>query len=251
MNAPRLRKYLFATLALFPLLQLLAVSAPAQTPITSCDTFIKKPGRYYLANDLTCRDFEVAVTIEAPDVELELRGHQITGPGAGSQASGGINVEHVGRGAFIVGPGVIRKMKVGVYVNSTGEALVSRVTCTENYIGMWTERGATVMARANIASQNTNAGILIFGHNGHFGGNTVKGNDYGILIHGWGNHIDHTNVVQDNRKRGIEVRDGKGNVIERNRAQFNGQYDLYEDHNTCESRWENNTFGSANLSCIH
>lgn len=250
MNAPRLGKYLLATIAFFSLLQLLAVSAPAQIPITSCGTFVNRPGRYYLANDLTCHDFEVAITIESPNVELNLNDHKITGPGAASQASGGINVDNAARDTLILGPGVIRKMKVGVYINARGEAQVSRVTCTGNGIGMWIERSAIVMARGNTTSEN-DTGMWIFGSGGEFGGNTVNGNRYGVLIEGNGNHFDHTNVAENNRLTGIETRSGRGNVIDRNRAQFNGQYDLYEDHNTCENRWQNNTFGRANLSCIH
>src|SRR5450759_2835397 len=97
MSATRLGKYLLTTLAFFPLLQLLAVSAQRQTPITSCGTVINTPGQYYLANDLNCHDYEVAITIESTNVELDLDHHQITGPGAGSQASGGINVTRSAR----------------------------------------------------------------------------------------------------------------------------------------------------------
>jgi len=250
MSATRLGKYLLTTLAFFPLLQLLAVSAQGQTPITSCGTVINTPGQYYLANDLNCHDYEVAITIESANVELDLDHHQITGPGAGSQASGGINVTRSARSNILLrGPGVIRKMKVGVFIDS-GEALVGRLTCTGNSFGMWIERGATVLARGNTASQNTEVGMWIFGSGGEFGGNTVNGNGYGILIEGNGNHIDHTNVAQDNLKVGIEAR-GTGNVIDRNRSQFNGRYDMDDDHSTCENTWRNNTFGRANLSCIH
>ena len=250
MRAPRLGKYLLTTLAFFSLLQLLAISAQGQTPITSCGTVITTPGQHYLANDLNCHDDEVAITIESSNVQLNLDDHQISGPGAGSQTSGGINVDGPARrNILLFGPGVIRKMKVGVFIYS-GEAQVSRLTCTGNAFGMWIERGATVMARGNTVSQNVEVGMWIFGSGGEFGGNTVNGNDDGILIQGNGNRFDHTNVAQDNLKVGIEAR-GRGNVIDHNTAQFNGRYDLEEDHSTCENTWRNNTFGRANLSCIH
>lgn len=129
--------------------------------------------------------------------------------------------------------------------------MFSRLTCTGNGNGFITDQQVIVIARANNASQNRFSGMIINGPDGEIGGNTTIGNGYdGMIIGGTRNHIDHTNLALNNRLRGIEVQ-GRGNVIDSNTAQRNGEYDLFERHETCENLWENNTFNRANLSCIH
>lgn len=107
----------------FLMLQLLAVAAQAQIPITSCGTVIDAPGRYYLANDLNCQSGDAAITIDRGDVELDLDNHHITGPGAESR-TGGIWVrDSVEGNILLLGPGVIRNMVVGVRISSRGEGV--------------------------------------------------------------------------------------------------------------------------------
>jgi len=250
-RAHRLGMYVLTTLAFLLLLQLLAAVTQAQTPITSCGTVIDTPGQYYLANDLNCQSGDAAITIDRGGVELDLDSHHITGPGAESR-TGGIWVrDSVEGNILLLGPGVIRNMVVGVRISSRGEATFSRLTCTGNGNGFIADRGVIVTARANNASQNMFSGMIINGPDGEIGGNTTIGNGYdGMIIGGTRNHIDHTNLALNNRLRGIEVQ-GRDNVIDSNTAQRNGEYDLFERHETCENLWENNTFNRANLSCIH
>jgi parallel beta-helix repeat protein len=235
--ATRLGSYSLTALALVLLAQLLAVCAQGQIPITTCGTDIKTPGQYYLANDLNCQSGDAAITIERGDVTLNLNHHQITGPGAG---------DHI----FLLGPGVIRNMAVGVRISSRGEAVFSRLTCTGNGNGFIVDQHVTPIARANTASENVYSGMLIVGSGGEIGGNKMNNNGYdGMIVGGSRNYVDHSNVAQYNRRHGIAVR-GRNNVISRNTAQFNGEDDLFEDHRSCENLWENNTFNSANLPCI-
>jgi len=236
----------------FLMLQLLAVAAPAQTPITSCGTVINAPGQYFLANDLNCQGGDAAITIESADVELDLDDHHITGPGADSRTGGIWVKDSVEGNVLLLGPGVIRNMVVCVRISSRGQAVFSRMTCLRNGNGFISDAQAIVTARANNASQNKYSGMIINGSDGEIGGNTANGNGYDGIIIGSGtrNHIDHSNIALSNGRRGISVQ-GSGNVIDSNTAQGNQEYDLMEGHPTCENLWENNTFNRANLSCIH
>ena len=251
MRARRLGKYACTTPAFLLLLPLLALVAQAQMPITSCGTVIDTPGQYYLANNLNCHSGDAAITIVSANVELDLDNHHINGPGAESR-TGGIWVrDSVAGNVLLLGPGVIRNMVVGVRISSTGQAMFSQLTCTGNGNGIVADSSVTVTARSNNASHNRFSGILVSGSDGEIGGNTTIGNGHsGMIIGGSRNRIDHTNVASHNRMRGIEVF-GQDNVIDHNTAERNGEYDLFERHDTCENLWENNTFGRANLSCIH
>ena len=251
MSAPRQAKYWLTTLACLLLLALFAVAAQAQTPITSCGTVIDTAGRYYLANDLNCQSGDAVIEITHGNVQVDFRGHQISGPGDQSR-TGGIWVrDSVEGNVVLLGPGTIRNMVVGVRISSRGEAMLSRLTCTADGNGFVIDSDVIVTARANNASQNKFSGILVSGHDGEIGGNTTIGNGYdGMIIGGSRNHIDHTNIASFNRMRGIQVQ-GRGNVIDHNTAQSNGQFDLFDRHETCENLWQNNTFGRANLPCIH
>ena len=65
------------------LLGLAVVSqAPAQTVITSAPYTIATSGRYVLGDNLASSDVnQPAITISAPNVVLDLKGHYVTGPG--------------------------------------------------------------------------------------------------------------------------------------------------------------------------
>ncbi len=250
-RAPRLGKSLLVTMAFLLLLPLLALAAQAQIPITRCGTVINRPGRYYLANDLNCRTGDAAIAIDRGDVELDLHSHQIVGPGSGSRIGGIWVRDSAGDNVTLLGPGMIRGMGVCVRISSRGQAVFSRLTCTGNGNGFITDQHVTAIARANTASQNLYSGMTISGSGGQIGGNTADGNGYdGIIVGGTRNHVDHTNVAMNNGRRGISV-PGRGNVIDTNTAQFNHEYDMFEAHETCENSWDNNTFNTANLSCIH
>lgn len=250
MCATRLGSLLTA-LAFALLAQLLTVSAQGQIAITNCGTVINQPGHYYLANDLNCQSGDAAITIERGDVILNLNSRQITGPGAMSR-TGGIWVrDSAAENILLLGPGVIRNMAVGVRISSRGLAVVRDLTCNGNGNGFIVDEHVIPIARANTASENLYSGMLIGGSGGDIGENTLNNNGIdGIIVGGSRNFVDHSNVAQFNRRRGISVR-GRNNVIEMNTARFNGEDDLFEDHPNCENLWENNTFKNANLRCIH
>lgn len=255
MRPTRLTKYLLATLAFLLLLQLVVISAQAQTriPVTTCGTEISAPGRYYLANDLNCQSgvYE-AIRIVSGGVELDLDGRQITGSGFGMGNPGGIYATNQAEGnVLVLGPGIIRNTTSCVRFSSRGVATIANVTCEGNNGGIvFTPEVSDAVARVNTASRNQFFGIIVESSEGDIAFNTMDGNGYdGLIVFGQRNHI-RGNTALSNGEYGIRAR-GTGNLIERNRAQLNRRDDLFDEHTTCENLWQNNTFQSANLRCIH
>lgn len=257
MAATRPSDCLFTFAALMVVMQLAAVSAQAQTriPVTTCGTEISAPGRYYLANDLNCQGglgYDVAIRIESGNVELDLDGRQIAGSGLGRGNPGGIYATNQAEGnVLVLGPGIIRNTPGCVRFSSRGVATIANVTCEGNDGGIvFTPEVSEAVARVNTASRNQVFGMIVESSEGEIAFNTTDGNGYdGLIIAGQRNQV-RGNTALRNGRNGIRAI-GRGNLIERNRAQANREYDLFDAHTTCENLWENNTFGSANLKCIH
>lgn len=106
--ATRLTKHLFITITLLLLAQL-AIPTQAQTQITRGGTTIDTPGRYVLANDLSCSDN--GITIEASQVRLNLNGHTIIG-----NAGRGAGILIAENNVEIDGPGTISGFENGICV---------------------------------------------------------------------------------------------------------------------------------------
>ena len=95
-------------IGVWSLLATTAVTALAETPITSCPFNITAPGNYILNADLTC--VGAGITITASNVSLNLNGRKITLLGVGT---GGVAIRVNGQSAervhhvAIQGPGLI------------------------------------------------------------------------------------------------------------------------------------------------
>lgn len=151
---------------------------------------------------------------------------------------------------------------------------------TNNTAGFWIENGAVLIFRGNTASENvlgfvteadsggpdygnifenntaTNnrEGFEVNGRDNFFRANTSTNNkDDGFILRpgARGNMIEE-NTADKNENVGIAAREGAThNVIRGNNAHNNFFDDLYQSGDTCVNDWENNSFGSANDSCIH
>src|ERR1043165_9209904 len=105
----------FGLTSLTALLLVLPQTSQSSQPINinSCTT-INSPGQYRLAADLTFKpggpaglpSSSTCITIGASNVDLDLNGHTITGPGGGADGTAGISVTAKTM-VDIKGPGVI------------------------------------------------------------------------------------------------------------------------------------------------
>lgn len=248
-SAARPCKPLFTFTALLLMMGIAAVGAHAQTQITSCGTRIQSPGQYVLANDLlNCRGNGIEIN-RAEDVVLNLNGHRITGSNAPRTA--GIRVAF-GSKARIVGPGVISNFTgtVGSGVFSNASTVdISAVTCTKNEIGFFLSGIVTV--HGNIAANNVDGFSTTA--SGEYSDNMATANTVnGIEISAPSSAQFLHNTVAFNGNYGIETYFTAANkqIIE-NTVLDNGTYDMYEGNGECRNVWVDNTFGTANKSCIH
>jgi len=228
-----------ALLGLFLLIQLAAASAQGQIPVTSCETYIRDPGDYILAHNLSdCRRFGIVITTHA---RLNLNGHTISGTGNFS----GIYVDS--GGVEISGPGTISNFETGVFIASGGDLVrVTQVSSTGNSVGFYSPV-ARVLFQQNTATGNTSSGFSIVSIESEIHDNTATGNGQGIDVDGVRNQVTHNTT--NNNRYGIAAR-GADNVIKGNTALNNGTYDLL-DYTDCRNLWTDNTFHTANRSCIH
>jgi parallel beta-helix repeat protein len=242
-------KYALVAVALLLLTQLAAVPAQGQTPITSCGTTITAPGNYVLINSLSCRGrFAISITSPSGGVQLSLGGHGIVAMG---RADTGINVSNSGD-VQITGPGFIGGFINGISISgSSGPVEVSAVTASGNGTGFLSVSSLVVL-RGNTASQGLAGFDILTSHACVFTGNTAFANrDYGILISGTGNQVTQNMVFDNGRGIATSSHNTTDNHISQNTAVGDSQFDLYEGNSTCVNTWSDNTFGTANLSCIH
>jgi len=231
------------------LMEFAAVGAHAQTQITSCGTRIQSPGQYVLANDLlNCPGNGIEIN-RADDVVLNLNGHRITGSTAPRTA--GIRVVF-GAKARILGPGVISNFNgpVGSGVFSNASTVdITAVTCTKNEVGFFLS--GDVRVHGNIAANNTDGFSTTA--SGEFSDNLATGNTQnGIETSGPSPAQFVHNTVAFNGNYGIETYfTARNKQIISNTVLDNGAYDLYEGNGECRNTWVDNTFGTANQSCIH
>jgi hypothetical protein len=104
------------------------------TEITSCPHNISSPGPYRLVVDcVVVNGSGIAITAGTRDVELDLDGHTISGPGCDVSALG-INVS--GATNVRITNGTLRNLGWGIQATGSDHNVFSYLTLVENCIGM-------------------------------------------------------------------------------------------------------------------
>jgi parallel beta-helix repeat protein len=253
-RAARGTKHLFSIPCLFFLVQWAVLSAYGQTQITECGTVINEGGEYVLANDLNCSGNGIVIRFNTQPIELKLNNHRITG--SSSPNKSGILIDTVA-GVRITGPGVISNYTAGdgVFL-ATGGVTISAVTCIGNKVGFNFSPGlygkaVQAVARKNVAENNVDGFYVASG--GELEGNLANGNSRdGISIANTQRVRISGNTTTFNGRYGIATQQASNDKdIRSNTALDNVGYDLFEGNSGCQNKWNDNTFGTANLSCIH
>jgi parallel beta-helix repeat protein len=242
------------------------------TPIDACPSSpINNAGRYFLVNDLT----QCAITINGDNkIILELRGHTIQGPSAGSTIfvdGGTTGISKI----EIAGPGTVTGGgSAGIEFVNVQDSRVHNLVVVGNGVAPGPTDGIDVFAgdrstpsataatastdnefRDNVVTANFGFGIQVDGGNGNrFIHNNLSGNTLdGLFLRTADNNAVRQNTVDSNGQNGISVGTGSGNIIEGNTALGNA-IDLL-DSNGCPSpnTWTHNSFFSSvppSASCI-
>jgi len=217
-----------------------AFSAGPKT-INSCTT-ISERGIYVLAADLTSTG--TCIKIRASDVYLALMGHIISGTSGSAAGTSAIEVVAV-TNVTIVGPGGVRNFGSGVNFEGVHASRVSNVTSAGNFMGFNVNADFVTPNPANLSQ-----------HNNFVGNVSVGNNQHGFSLNGASNNTFVENNASGNGSIGIYVYAGTGNLIEYNTAisndsLSNGSFDLDDNNPNCDSdTWANNTFLTANQTCI-
>ena len=240
------------SICVFLVVAVCTASPDAPIPVTTCGTVISSPGKYALANSLSCST-TIAIDIEASNVTFLLNGYTISG--VGFTANFGINVGSVGSitNVSILGPGVITNEIQGVRL-ACSSCMVANVSATQNTDGFAIPASNGTLnnvLKGNTANNNSRYGFSLGGDN-----NTIKGNDSSnnatgfVLLDGNGNEI-RGNSANSNSQDGIQVFQGTANIIRGNTAMGNNIFDLEDDDTNCDSNiWQGNDFVTASQSCI-
>lgn len=268
----------YIRIGMWSILATTAVTALAQTPITTCPFNINAPGNYVLNADLICGD--TGITITANNVSLKLNGHKITAPSSGNLPKVAIDVggESIGRvhHVGIHGPGLIvgnEGLNAAISLTAADYSQVSQVTIVKASGingGIYTSNCTFLTLASNVVGRSH--GVIILGTSfSSVTGNDLSGNDYGIYMSGGSDNIVNNNVANGNSVMGISININNGTRVYGNTANGNGWYgiagsfvtgqvfsntskangtfDLF-DENTCSGSWSDNTFFTANASCI-
>lgn len=239
--------------------------------ISTCPTVITQPGTYSLANDLLCFNTD-GIDIQASNVTLMLNRHTIT------QDSAHFGLVHVGISAGvglpagstnvqIIGSATITGFVEGVNFEQVSNSLVEDVISTGNFFGFVVNGGFSAgcnqacpstdnIFAGNTSTFNNQHGFTLNGGNNNtFNANNSSNNGAGgiLLFVATGNNVTG-NTLNNNGGSGIGITSGTGtgNNLSTNTAQGNGIFDLEDGNPNCDSNtWTQNTFGTANQTCIH
>ncbi len=213
---------------------LVQAQASGPIPVTACGTVITQPGQYALTQNIgpcpgTPPYTSHAIDIEANNVSLDLQGHTLSG--ADAQNSAGIWIGysslHVTVSSSSSG-GLVTGFSIGFGPEGPG-ATVTGVSANNNTDSGFWETGQGFTCRQCVANGNGYFGFQLGGKD-VLSGVVADGNgEYGI--YGW----------------------GEDSVITGSEASSNWSFDMYDSpyYGVCGSIWLNNTFGTANRSCIH
>lgn len=260
-----------------------AGTARAQTQITSCPYTITAPGTYVLANDIGPCSGD-GIDIKASNVNLMLNDYIITGSNNGTGSGINISFNSSYTNIHIKGPGLIRDFANGIYLVDVQNSQIQNLVTALNGDGVLSNTGANIQFNGNVFARNgfisggTTDGITLNGdsndqvqnndasgnngsgitdggsgdqvHNNNTGGNLGTA---GIYLEGTNAQV-HDNTAFGNAYDGIFVLGQSGpDTIHNNTAEGNAHYDLEDDnYPSCDSdTWHNDTFFTANQSCIH
>ena len=282
----KLARAAFGLATLTGLLFVLPQTSQSSQPISinGCTT-INSPGQYRLVADLTFApgpadlpSSSTCITIGASNVDLNLNGHTITGPGGGADGTAGISVTAKTM-VDIKGPGVITSFGRGIDFDGVTSSDVKQVTATGNFFGFVVNNSQGNLFRENtstgnnqhgftlngainngflnnVASNNGKVGILLFAGSGNqVKGNTTNGNGQDGILSGGGVSTGHSikdNTASGNALFGIRLLAGStGNNVKGNTAQDNNSTDLVDNNTNCDNNtWADNIFNTSNQSCI-
>ena len=185
-----------------------------------------------LSGDVDCSGLtsgQACITFGMDDIQLDLNGHTVTGPGSTSNVNGvDTNTKN---GVKIEGPGKVEKFDEGIFVNGSTQCRVRRIVVIRNNHGIDVDPADQNEIEDNIVLNN-NSGIFIEGAQNDVQKNEVHGNDdYGILIlnTATGNQIEN-NSVTTNGNSGIRLTSGTSdNTVNENIVLNNSSEDIEDD----------------------
>ena len=200
-----------------------AVSAQAQTHVTTCGQTLDMAGEYVLMNDLNCTatgDFD-GVRITASNVTFHLAGHTISSPVC--------DLSRNITGIFVVGGitnvridgGNVSGFNDGIQLsasNSTVKGMKVSGACASG-IGV---QGANNRVEKNTASGNVDGVLLVNAVNSFVRCNYLSGNTRGATLSGsTTSSVVEDNIISDNDAFGVAVVSGSGNIVRDNAVNDN------------------------------
>jgi hypothetical protein len=176
----------------------LTASADAADNVLSCGSVITEDT--VLTHDLL--DCEDGLRVAAPNVTLDLGGHELVGQGQGS----GVYIEAEG---VVVENGVIRGFGWGVRVSSASGTVVNDLDLASNGWGIeaWFSNGLH-LARNTIHNNRSGVGIFFSADNQIVGNRLLNNQEWGIASYRAGVLAD-SNLVMRNGSGGIHVDSGR------------------------------------------
>lgn len=191
-------------------------SAQAQIGITKLPYTIKKAGRYSLSAPLTYSGTGRAISIEADDVSLDLRGRALTGSAAVSLANESIGIHANGRKNISIRNGIVRNFARGILLdgsNATGGHLIENVEIrNSSFIALTVKGAGSVIRGNNIQSvgadggytplNNWRYGIQVLGDSVTVENNRIfevygvsSQTAYGLVVQGLSGQVVRNNVI--------------------------------------------------------
>jgi len=170
-----------------------------------------------LDRDLVCTGS--GLIVGADGIKLDLRGHSITGSGAG------VGISVAGRTNVTISGGTVRNFESGVLVVGSTGVVIRRNELRQNGDGTDIQagsRGNTI--RDNVFRDNRTRGIMLrsLTVDNRIEENTFTGNRVGILVFGAADSTVRENMVSASVLAGIRINViATGNVIEENTVMSN------------------------------
>ena len=204
-----------------------AVAAPPRAVVVPCGAVLTTSVR--LAADVVCPDGR-GLTLAADGIELNLNGHRLTGPGAGSTLTTGVLVEADGvvvRNGRVAGwasgvrAGVDRELRGGA--RETSSATVLGVRLEGNGTGAHAIDDGSLTVRGSRLVGNWLGGYAY--HRGRLlvEGSTAERNDTGLFAYGDDRDglVVRDSTVRGNRRSGVACGQSGDVVLERTTLQRN------------------------------
>jgi hypothetical protein len=194
-----------------------AVRLPG-TPISSAPYTISAPGRYYLTRNLTVPAQQIAITIAADDVSLDLGGFTIADDIGNKSNSWGVRLSGTRQNVTIAN-GTVRFFQFGFDSSDpNNRTIVLRDVSAVNDIRGFSLTGFNVVLTDCTANDNTETGIYFPVDRGIVRNCNVRNNDGdGISVVGNRNLIEG-NAVTHNDVIDIHVAGGSFHVVRDNIA---------------------------------